>query len=111
MYDQNLGHYLLSLFSLLIQKTFSMSNMETSIHMFNMFVLVIFSFLLELTSATCPQDTITVPPGLESKWGCLLVAGLENQFADAEAVCVSNNGHLISVKNGFVNSFLSRTFP
>lgn len=64
--------------------------------------LAVLLLALPLSAAVCPQGTVqgTSPDN------CYLY-GPAQSWQEAEQYCVSNKGHLTSVPNGFVNSFLT----
>jgi len=59
----------------------------------------------------CPTGSVQVPDNIgEEKWKCMLFANYARQYLTAEQTCTSNRGHLVSIANGFVNTFITRKF-
>lgn len=69
-------------------------------------VLIYFSALFGFTRARCPLGAIQ---GLDLSQ-CYLYRTEPSSWYDAEETCVQLNGHLASVSNAFVNSFISRSW-
>ncbi|KAE9555546.1 hypothetical protein FO519_001217 [Halicephalobus sp. NKZ332] len=57
--------------------------------------------------ATCPNDTIAIPQTFESNYNCVSLSIGELDFSYAEKVCGTMKGHLLSVPNGYVNTFIA----
>lgn len=74
-----------------------------------MLILVAFIFLSfsNLAVAVCPNGTLTIPSILGSKYNCIFLVQNRTYFVDAETACSAQGGHLISVPNGYVNTFLA----
>ena len=70
--------------------------------------LIILSFS-NLIVAVCPNGTISIPPALGSNYNCVKISAEYDSFAFgyAEANCNILNGHLISVPNENVSTFLA----
>lgn len=64
--------------------------------------------LVDFSSAKCPEGAIPIPSAYGSKWPCLLFSNSKVRFLRAENECVSKGGHLVSVPNGFFDSFIAR---
>lgn len=69
-------------------------------------VLIYYTVLLGLTFARCPIGAIQ---GLDPNT-CYFYRTEPSSWYDAEEECVQLNGHLASVSNAFVNSFISRSW-
>lgn len=70
------------------------------------YVLIHFSVGFGLTFARCPVGAIQ---GLDPSI-CYLYHTEPSSWYDAEETCVQSNGHIASVPNAFVNSFISRSW-
>ena len=80
----------------------------------NFFVFgLFFIFHIAPTQSTlgCPNGTIEIPDNMGPKdWKCLLFANYAKQYLTAEQTCIANQGHLITIVNGFINAFIARGF-
>ena len=73
-----------------------------------MFLILFFFF--NLSSAICPNGTIEVPNNIGSAWNCTSFNKIKKSFIMAESECRASGGHLVSISNGFVNSYISSWF-
>ena len=70
--------------------------------------LSILTVLFHQVIALCPEGAKEIPSVLGSNWPCVLTNNnWEYDLPHADEVCQLSNGHLISIPNGYVNTFLA----
>ncbi|KAE9547591.1 hypothetical protein FO519_009198 [Halicephalobus sp. NKZ332] len=69
-------------------------------------VLIVLSFS-NFVASDCPKNSYTVPSNLGSNYNCVTVETASISFVNAEVGCNNQSGHLVSVPNGYANTFLA----
>ena len=69
--------------------------------------LTILTLVLHQVVAECPNGAYPFPPVLGSKWPCVWLSTVTSYFPNAKNNCEGKNGSLISIQNGYVNSFIA----
>ncbi|KAE9550511.1 hypothetical protein FO519_006285 [Halicephalobus sp. NKZ332] len=76
------------------------------------FSLFFFSFFLSTVTGACPPGATPIPFNVNDTWKCFQFIDSKKPFFAAETDCIKTyQGRLISIPNGFLNTFIPQTIP